>query len=239
MKSSECSGNFWDKKHFLGNAAAVKSLNSLVTYWVTMYTIPEYALKAYALFYSKHGSREPFKQTELEWIVGQSMKKKIFSILVNSGWLVKVSREKYKCTSPNIVMVHLLDFKVPDAMKQAEKPYAFTSLSAIEIWSDYSYVQRGREKSPYFIKILKKDMSYWKKFFSDHSVPHYINKGTTIGEYVILMPVDSVQSTEKDGIKVEPLKEALRAAKSNKMFAYPYKYMRKKYGSLRSNFHAA
>ena len=61
-------------------------------------------------------------------------------------------------------------------MKQAEKPYAFTGLSAIEIWSDYSYVQRGIEKSPYFIKVLKKDIAYWKRFFNSNNIPNYIKK---------------------------------------------------------------
>ena len=43
--------------------------------------IPQYGLKAYALFFAKHKDKEGFKQSELDWIVGQSMKKKIFELL--------------------------------------------------------------------------------------------------------------------------------------------------------------
>ncbi len=192
--------------------------------------IPQYGLKAYALFFTKHGLNEQFGQSDLDWIVRQSMKKKIFSLLLRSGWIKKVSRAKYVCISPEKAIIGLLEFKVPDIMKKSGQPYAFTGLSAIEIWSDYSYVQRGVEKSPYFIKILKKDLAYWRSFFSEHGIPFYINDGGTIGEYVILKPVEGLRFTEKDGYKVVDLHEAMKLAEANEIYAYPRNYMRKKYG---------
>ena len=122
--------------------------------------VPQFVLRAYALFFTKHGSIESFKQSELDWIVGASMKKKIFSLLLKSGWIKKESRDEYRCIDPNKVFKGLLEFKVPEILKQTEKPYAFTNLSAVEIWSDYSYVQRGLEKSPYFIKVLNGGYSF-------------------------------------------------------------------------------
>ena len=193
--------------------------------------IPQYCLRAYALFFSKHGSREPFKQYELDWIVGQSMKKKIFSILLKAGWIAKESRDSYRCVEPDKVVKGLVEFKVPELIKEAKKPYAFTNLSAVEIWSDYSYVQRGIEKSPYFVKVLSKDLKYWKEFFNKRNIPNYVNEGSTIGEYVILMPVDKINGVEKEGLKVESLKKTLKTAKENEMFSYAYNYMRKKYGA--------
>ncbi|MBI1935343.1 hypothetical protein HYS31_02780 [Candidatus Woesearchaeota archaeon] len=193
--------------------------------------IPQYCLRAYALFFSKHGSRESFKQADLEWIVGQSMRKKIFSVLLKAGWIVKESRNSYRCIEPEKVVKGLVEFKVPELIKDAEKPYAFSNLSAVEIWSDYSYVQRGMEKSPYFIKILKKDLEYWKGFFNKRNIPNYVKKGSTIGEYIILIPVKSVAAVDKGGLKVEPLKETIAMAKENEMFSYAYNYMRNKYGS--------
>ena len=192
--------------------------------------VPQYCLRAYALFFSKHGSREPFMQPELDWIVSQSMKKKIFSVLLNAGWIEKDSRNSYRCVEPENVIKGLVEFKVPDVIKEAKKPYAFANLSAVEIWSDYSYVQRGIAKSPYFIKVLKKDLKYWKEFFNKKSIPNYMNAGSTIGEYVILMPVGRIDAVDKEGLKVEPLKKTLTIAKENEMFSYAYNYMRKKYG---------
>ena len=191
--------------------------------------IPNYGLRAYALFFSKHGLQEEFTQSDLDWIVGQSMKKKIFSLLLNNGWIKKASTVSYKCINPEMIFKGLLDFKVPQIIKESKKPYAFTGLSAVEIWSDYSYIQRGREKSPYYIKILKKDLRYWKNFFNNYRVPNYIKVGSTIGEFVILDPVEKLNFDEKDEIKVETLKETEKIAKANSFYAYPYNYMKEKY----------
>ena len=191
--------------------------------------IPQYGLKAYALFFTKHKDKEGFKQSELDWIVEQSMKKKIFSLLLRAGWVKKQSDNTYICINPEIVINSLLEFKVPQIIKEAEKDYAFANLSAVEIWSDYSYVQRGIEKSPYFIKVLRKDLKYWKNFFNSHNIPNYINQGTTIGEYIILIPVKKLSFVEKEGYKVESLKETIKLAKLNEMYLYAYNYIKNKY----------
>ena len=194
--------------------------------------VPSYGLRAYALFFSRHGSTEEFTQSDLDWIVGQSMRKKIFALLVKAAWIKKVSRNTYKCSNPEQILTGLLEFKVPEIIRESKKPYAFTGLSAVEVWSDYSYIQRGREKSPYYIKVLKKDLAYWRSFFNRYRIPNYIKKGSTIGEFIILIPVDILISTDKDGIKVETLKETTKIAKANSFYAYPYNYMKKKYGTI-------
>lgn len=194
--------------------------------------IPQYGLKAYALLFSRHGMHEEFRQSELDWIVSSSMKKKIFSLLLRSGWIKKHLNRTYSCTNPSNAIKGLLDFRVPGIIKEAKKQYAFTQSSAIEIWSDFSYVQRGKEKSPYFIKILKKDLVYWKRFFNAHEIPNYIGTGATIGEYVILIPAGRLSFKEKNGFKVDSLKETIRYAKSMDIFAYALEYIRRKYGEL-------
>lgn len=193
--------------------------------------IPQYCVRAYALFWTKYRSREPFQQQELDWVVSQSMKKKIFAILLKSGWIKKKSRTEYACVPPEMVMKGLLDFKVPEIIKQAQWEYAFTGLSAIEIWSDFSYIQRSREKSPYFIEVLKKDINYWKQFFNEYNIPYYINKGSTIGEYVILIPVARISNIMKNDIKVKNIKETIKMAGSNEIYEYAYQYIKKNYGS--------
>lgn len=196
-----------------------------------MLEVPNYGLRSYALFFSKHGTREAFKQSELDWIVSPSMRKKIFSVLLNAGWIKKISRQEYQCIPPGKIFQHLLDFKVPDIIKLAEKPYAFTGLSAIELWSDFSYVLRGRERSPYFIKILKNDIAYWKGFFSQYNIPTYIDEGSMVGEFVILMPVGRIKSVKLWNLWVEPLKNVRDIIRTNKMFAYAGEYINKKYGA--------
>jgi hypothetical protein len=194
--------------------------------------IPSYGLRAYALFFARHKDKEEFKQSELDWIVGQSMKKKIFSLLLWAGWVKKQSNNTYVCVSPETIIKRLLEFKVPQIIIKSERDYAFTNLSAIEIWSDYSYVQRGIEKSPYFVKVLRKDLKYWKNFFNNYNIPNYVNRGATIGEYIILIPVKKLSFVEKAGYKVESLKETIQLAKLNEMYLYAYNYIKKKYGNV-------
>ena len=195
------------------------------------FEIPQYGLKAYALLFSRHGTQGAFKQSELDWIVSVSMRKKIFSLLLRAGWITKRTNDEYVCADPSDAIKGLLEFRVPDIMKGAEKPYAFTQLSAVEIWSDFSYVQRGMEKSPYFVKVLQKDVQYWKDFFNKHTIPNYVSDGGTIGEYVILMPVSRLTAEEKSGFKVDSLRVALRYARSNDAYAYAAEYMIRKYGA--------
>lgn len=158
------------------------------------------------------------------------MRKKTFALLLKSGWIVKERRNSYKCVDPVKVMKGLLEFKVPELMKEASRPYAFTNLSAVEIWSDYSYIQRGIERSPYFIKILREDIRYWKEFFNKRDIPNYIRQGSTVGEFIILIPVSRLHSEKKGTIKVEPLKETIKTARNNEMYSYAYNYMKDKYG---------
>ena len=187
--------------------------------------IPQYGLKAYALLFSRYGIQGTFSQSALDWIVSPSMKKKIFALLLRSGWIQKRSRQTYVCTTPSDAIQGLLEFRVPEIMKDAKKEYAFTQSSAVEIWSDFSYVQRGMEKSPYFIKVLRKDLNHWKAFFNMHEIPNYVGVGATIGEYIILIPVDRLPFEEKHRFKVDSFKETMRYAKSNDIYAYSTKYM--------------
>lgn len=197
-----------------------------------MTEVPSFAMRAYALFMERHGTMEGFGQAELGWIVSEPMRKKIFAVLLRAGWIVKTGRATYRCIEPQTIFKDMLQFRVPDVIRKAEKPYAFTGLSSIEVWSDYSYVQRGWEKSPYFIKVLEKDLGYWKRFFNTHNVPNYVREGTTIGEYVILIPVKRLHFVEKDSVKTEPLREAMRQASRNEMHGYAYDYMKQKYGAV-------
>ena len=195
-----------------------------------VFEIPTYLLRAYALFFVKYGLKQEFNQRELDWIVGESMKKKIFALLLKAGWIAKKEKNSYVCLNPETILKKMLDFKVPFLIKNAEKDYCFTELSAIEIWSDYSYTQRSWEKSPYFIKVLKKDLTYWKNFFNKSRISNYVGSGKSIGEFIILIPVDKLEFEEKDSLKVEKLKATISMAKNNKVYLYSYNYMKEKYG---------
>ena len=198
---------------------------------MSYYEIPYFGLRAYSLFFSKFGTARPFSQSQLDFVVSEPMKKKVFALLLNAGWIRKAGRSEYFCNRADEIFLHLLDFRVPSLMAGAKREYAFTGASAIEIWSDYSYLQRGRERSPYFIKVLQKDIGYWKAFFSAYRVPTYVGKGSTIGEFMVFIPCKSMVREEKGGLFVDSLQSAMREAGKNELFSYPYEYMRRKYGN--------
>src|SRR3989338_4685558 len=136
--------------------------------------IPKYALRAYGLLYTKYGAEEEFSQDDLNWIVSSSMRKKIFSVLLNSGWIAKKSRRTYVCADPKTIFNSLFSFKVPGILKNSKKEYCYSEMSAVEIWTDFSYIQRSWEHSPYFIKIKENDLDYWEEFLSKEGIPFFI-----------------------------------------------------------------
>ena len=71
-----------------------------------------------------------------------------------------------------------------------------------------------------------------KEFFNREEIPHYTGSGATIGEYVILIPVARLSFEEKDGFKIDSLKETMKYAKSNDIYDYATGYMQSKYGQL-------
>jgi hypothetical protein len=52
----------------------------------------------------------------------------------------------------------------------------------------------------------------------------------TIGEFVVLIPVNSISLEEKDGFNVDSLKETVKYAKSNDIYDYASEYIKHKYG---------
>jgi len=192
-----------------------------------MNEIPAFAQRAYAIFYTQHGSSETFGQEELDWVVRESMRKKVFAVLLRAGWLEKVSRRGYRCVEPGRIFAGIAGFQVPEMMREAARPYAFTGMSAIELWSDFSYVQRSMKKSPYHLKVLRRDLPYWKEFFRSRSIPSFLRKGSTFGEHILLFPAKSIRSVERHGLRVEPYRSTLRMAERNRLFGYAAEYMRK------------
>ncbi|MBI4454260.1 hypothetical protein HY636_06470 [Candidatus Woesearchaeota archaeon] len=191
--------------------------------------IPKYVLRAYALLYTKYGTENRFTQDTLNWVVSSSMRKKIFSVLLNSGWIVKTSKREYMCNDPKTIFSSLFLFKIPEILKTSKKKYYFCKMSAVEIWTDFSYIQRSWEHSPYFIYINKEDLNYWKGFLSKFNMPFFIEEGSFIGEFVILMPRKRLICTTYNHFPVEKLSSCVKFCKNNSLFEYPLAYLKEKF----------
>ncbi|MBI2139580.1 hypothetical protein HYU14_01540 [Candidatus Woesearchaeota archaeon] len=191
--------------------------------------LPKYALRAYGLMYNRYGSQEEFNQDCLNWAVSSAMRKKIFSVLLHAGWIKKKSRMAYACYKPEEIFMSLFDFKVPEVLKNAKKEYCYTKMSAAEIWSDFSYLQRSRERSPYFIEVKEEDIVYWKSFFSKEGIPFFIREGSFIGEFAIIEPLKKLAYTMHDGFPVDDLDTVVRFCQGNPLFEYTLAYVKQKF----------
>jgi len=195
-----------------------------------MKEIPRYALRAYALLHNKFGTDKEFKQDSLNWLVSTPMRKKIFSVLLNSGWIKKKSKTSYLCLSPETIFKGLFSFKVPDILKKAKKDYCYFGASAVEIWTKFSYVQRGWEHSPYFIEVKKGDLGYWKNFLSAKGIPYFLEEGSFLGEFIILKLAEKIDYDNLDGYPVKKLENVVNFCEGNlSLFEYPLAYLVKKY----------
>lgn len=190
-----------------------------------------YALKCYALLYTKYGTRG-FDQASLAWFLSEPMRKKIFHVLTKGGWLRRVGRGRYICVRPDEVFRRWFEFKVPEILDAAKRSWCYTRASAVEIWTDFSYVQRSWEYSPYFIKVLKKDIRYWKGLFKPHDINVFIREArSTIGEFVVLDPVEKIDYVTYGGSPVDILEATMEFCEENSsVFEYPLAYLAKKHG---------
>ena len=69
--------------------------------------IPKFALRAYSFLYEKYKTKVSFTQESLTTFFSISMRKKVFSMLVRKGWLIKKGKLHYKCTKPEIIFKNI------------------------------------------------------------------------------------------------------------------------------------
>lgn len=159
------------------------------------------------------------------------MVKKILHVLETAGWIQRVERGIYICTPPGQIFDSMIDFRVPQILREAGMPYAYAQASAVEVWSDQTYIQRSWEHAPYHVNIRSQDTEQWIDRFRNHRISVYINEAQpALGEFVILHPREQLRIEEKDDTPVEPLETVAHYCEENlDAFEYPLAYMRAKY----------
>jgi hypothetical protein len=193
--------------------------------------IPTFAQQAYAILYNRFGD-QPFESNYLDWFLSKGMVKKTLHVLETRHWVQRVRKGSYVCINPDTVFREMVQFKVPRLLEQAGKEYAYTEASAVEVWTDYSYMQRSWEHSPYFIKILKRDVNFWVRHFRKHKVNVFIKEAQpAISEFVVLFPQERLDYEVHNGTPVDKLSEVTRFSEKNiEAFEYPLAYLKSKFG---------
>lgn len=194
------------------------------------YPIPAFAQTAYAILRAKFGS-DTFPSGYLGRYVSNSMVKKTLHTLETAGWIERVERGVYVCVGPDEIFDSMIEFRVPDLLEDVGMPYAYVDASAVEIWTDFAYIQRSWEHSPYYVQVRRDDIEEWTDRFRDHRVKVFVDEvRPALGEFVVLRPVERVSGTDHDGVPVQPLDEVVRYCEEHiDAFEYPLAYMRAKY----------
>lgn len=192
--------------------------------------IPTYAQEGFAVLYNRF-AKDEFQANYLGWFISPSMSKKILHVLEKAEWIRRVGKGRYVCIKPDDVFRSMIEFKVPDLLKEAGRKYVYTEASAAEIWTDFTYIQRSWEHSPYYVKVSKSELREWKKYFARHRVNTFVDKaGSSLGEFVIFKPQSRLSPEMHSGLPVDSLEETTRYCKKHiESFEYPLAYLKAKF----------
>jgi len=193
-------------------------------------SVPTYAQEAYAILRSRFAS-DSFPADYLSWFVSRSMVKKTLHTLEHAGWIRRVERGSYVCKNVDEIFRSMVEFRVPTLLSDARMRYAYTEASAVEVWTDYSYIQRSWEHSPYFVRVLSGDLGRWVRYFRKHKVKVFTHKPElAMGEFVVLKPERGFANATHNGLPVDPLESTVSYSEEHiHAFEYPLAYLQAKF----------
>lgn len=151
---------------------------------------------------------------------------KVIHDLLGQGYLKRIKRGTYKAVGPESLVENIVErgSETKEVVKGSQKKYAFCDSTAVAIWtSGYYWTGFTKGFRPLHIKVLKRDIDYWRKFFKKHRTNYSLpeeNK-TLYGFAYILHPEQDFEVVEKDGRKIVPLKEVVDFCLQNKITYQP------------------
>lgn len=192
--------------------------------------VPAFAQEAYAILGGRFGEGE-FGPGYLSWFVSKAMVKKTLHVLEKAGWIRRVGKGRYTCVSADSVFRSMLQFRVPGLLERARRPFVYAGASAVEIWTDFSYLQRSWEHSPYFVKVVRHDVDFWVSYFRANRVKVFVDSPEPAwGEFVVLEPQKALSHEQHAGLPVEPLDAVVRFCERHvEAFEYPLAYLMAKH----------
>ena len=192
--------------------------------------VPAYAQEAYAILRNRFAGGS-FPADYLSWFISISMAKKTLFVLEHAGWIRRESRGSYVCVNADDVFSSLLEYRVPRLLQGSGMKYAYAGASAVEVWTDFSYVQRSWEHSPYYVKVMEGDLKKWVSLFRAHRIKAWVLKPeAALGESVTLEPEKRLSPDTYGGLPVEALGEVVRYCEEHvEAFEYPLAYLAAKF----------
>ena len=193
--------------------------------------LPGFAQKAYAILWCRFRA-QAFGVDHLRWYLSTPMVKKTLHVLEQGGWIERKDRGQYACVPPELVFTEMVRLRVPELLSTAGRPYAYAAASAVEIWTDFTYLQRSWEHSPYFVSVLHGDVESWKEVLRKERVRVFVESAApALGEFVVLLPQHSLEVVTHEGMPVVPLAEVIAFCERHVgTFEYTLAYLTVKFG---------
>jgi hypothetical protein len=191
-------------------------------------------LQIYAILLNKFGERK-FSTKELKFLdlfMSKNMKKKFIFELTEKSWLIREGRGNYRCISPKVVFESFFKPKIMNLLKSTKLRWCFYGLNALEVYTNFSVDHRSWMSSPFYIKVLEKDLKAWLTLFKKNDINVHLNESKAeFGEYAVLTPLDDFRCKIISNYPVESLENVSNFARQRKFeFAYEIDYLDEKYG---------
>ena len=169
--------------------------------------------------------KKEFTSTDFSRAFASPDYNKVLHDMAKKGMLERTGFGKYKVRTPAEYASSKMDLnKAYGLLNDSRMEYALTDVDSVFIWTKGGY-QVGRFFGffPIHLKVRDIDTGRWKRFFSS-SKQRYIMEGakpkeTLFGLFYVLHPDKQVRAEDVDGLKVEPLKQAVGFCKKN-MISY-------------------
>jgi hypothetical protein len=146
---------------------------------------------------------------------------KVLHDMAKKGLLERVGWGKYKVNSPEEYLAKRTNIAGSyDLLKKTGMRYAFTGPDAVFFWTKGGYqVDRFFGFYPIHLKVEKRDLSMWKRFFRLKKQKVYIEgqplRQTLFGVFYVLYPEVDFEVEEVNGFCVSPLREAVEFCQKN------------------------
>jgi hypothetical protein len=169
--------------------------------------------------------KKEFTVKEFSWVFASPDPNKVLHDMVSKGFLERSGWGKYKVNSPEEYLAKKVNIsEAYDLLNEARMDYALTGPDAVFFWTRGGYqVDRFFGFYPIHLKVRKKELRRWEKFFSSKKQKSQVNgqpvRNTLFGLFYLLYPEASFKSEKVGAFQVDTLKDTVRFCK-NKIYSY-------------------
>ncbi|MCL5068412.1 MAG: hypothetical protein M1368_08695 [Thaumarchaeota archaeon] len=141
--------------------------------------------------------------------------RKVLSDMCNKGLLKRKGRGLYEVVTPENYARRKNDIDEGySLLKRSKLSYALSRVDGVFVWTSGGYnANRFFGSYPIYIRISKLEIENWKEFLENNGKKYIIGgtrpTETLYGTYYVLLPEDRVESTNVNGLDVEPLEKTV------------------------------